>query len=228
MLKRAALLLSVLLIQVLLAASLSYAEPQPQPISITPFIGGYTFDGGQRLATKPVYGLRAGYDLSERWGVEGLFDYVATKSKDGGDANSYSYRLEGLYNLMPGNRLMPFLAAGLGGNTINYSGGPKDSTDASLDYGAGVKYLISDSWALRGDLRNVLVFNKTNQVWSNLEYTIGLSYLFGGAAKPAPAPPARQAVCRPPPARSRRGNLPRSDGLQRTLRTVTSSRISVL
>jgi len=193
MLKRAALL--SVPVQALLLASLSYAETQPKPISVTPFVGGYTFDGGQRLQTKPVYGLRAGYDLNERWGVEGVFDYVATKLKGGlGDADSFSYRLEGLYNLMPGNRLMPFLAAGLGGNTISYSGGAKDSTDASLDYGAGIKYLLSDSWAVRGDLRNVLVFNKTNQVWSNLEYTIGLSYLFGGAAKPAPAPPP------PPPA----------------------------
>jgi OmpA-OmpF porin, OOP family len=189
MLKRAALLLSVP-VPALLLASLACAETQPKPISVTPFVGGYTFDGGQRLLTKPVYGLRAGYDLDERWGVEGVFDYVATKLKGGlGDADSFSYRLEGLYNLMPGNRLMPFLAAGLGGNTISYSGGAKDSTDASLDYGAGIKYLLSDSWALRGDLRNVLVFNRTNQVWSNLEYTVGLSYLFGGAAKPAPPPP---------------------------------------
>ncbi len=167
------------------------AEVRPETWSITPFVGGYTFDGGQRLETKPVYGLRAGYEMSRRWGVEGVFDYVATKLTSGGNAEAYGYRLDGLYHFMPESRLVPFLAAGIGGTSISKP--DKDETSPILNYGGGVKYSVSENWDLRGDIRHILVFDKIDKVFSNLEYTVGLTYLFG-AKKAAPAEAA------PPPA----------------------------
>lgn len=189
MLWRHVLLTSVFASSLFVTAS--FAEVRPETWSITPFVGGYTFDGSQRLETKPVYGLRAGYEMSKRWGVEGVFDYVATKLTSGGNAEAYGYRLDGLYHFMPESRLVPFLAAGIGGTSISKP--DKDETSPSLNYGGGVKYSVSENWDLRGDVRHILVFDKIDKVFSNLEYTVGLTYLFG-AKKAAPAEAA------PPPA----------------------------
>jgi OOP family OmpA-OmpF porin len=186
--KRASFLISAILVQALVASPSVFAQDESAKLSVTPFVGGYTFDGAQYLKTEPVYGLRVGYSLNKWWDVEGVFDYVSTESKDGnGDASAYNYRVEGLYNIMPGERFIPFLAAGVGGNTVDYPEptGHGTVTRAVLDYGAGLKYFVSESWAVRADVRHLLVFDKTNRVLGNLEYAIGLNYLFG---KSAPAP----------------------------------------
>ena len=52
-------------------------------LSLSPFVGGYTFDGVQHLKTAPVYGLRIGYDLTKNWGVEVVGNYLATKGTHG-------------------------------------------------------------------------------------------------------------------------------------------------
>ncbi len=90
------------LIAVLILAAPCSAQIRPKTFSFAPFIGGYTFEGNEDLETKPGYGARLGYDLTRRWGVEGVFDYAETGSKQGlFDADMYSYRLEGLYHFLP-------------------------------------------------------------------------------------------------------------------------------
>ena len=48
-------------------------------LSLSPYVGGYTFDGVEHLNTAPVYGLRIGYDLTKNWEVEVVGSYLATK-----------------------------------------------------------------------------------------------------------------------------------------------------
>lgn len=48
-------------------------------------------------------------------------------------------------------------------------------TKATLNYGGGKKYLLTD---VRGDIRHILVFEK-NRAFGNLEYTLSLKYFFG-------------------------------------------------
>ncbi len=112
--------------------------------------------------------------MSERRGVEGAFDYVTAKLNGGANANSRGYRIKEPHNLVTGHRLVPYLSAGDGGNTIAYSGNAKYSTNPPLDRGAMVKRLITDSWTPRGDVRNIILFDN---VLSNLEYAVRLSYL---------------------------------------------------
>jgi OmpA-OmpF porin, OOP family len=157
--------------------------------SVSPFVGGYTFDGTQHLKTAPVYGLRLGYDLTDNWGIEGVVDYLSTELTRGDtSANALSYRLDALYNFMPKGRLVPYLALGGGGITAGHGGGFNaggSNTDATLNAGGGLKYFLTDSVALRGDARQLFVFDQ--KTLYNWEYTAGLSFLFGGN-KPAPAP----------------------------------------
>jgi len=171
---------------VVLAASPAPAQIRPGSVSITPFFGGYTFDSDLHLDTKPVYGLRLGYDITPRWGVEVATDYVSTElEQGGGNVRALGYRLDALYHFMPDKKFVPFIAAGVGGTTLRYPEGMKNDTDSLFNYGGGIKYFFTDALALRADIRQLLVFDGSQ---SDFEYTIGLTFLFGGK-KAAAAPP---------------------------------------
>ncbi len=186
----AAVLILTLLVTSFIAALPASAQADARAVSLTPFFGGYTFDGSQDLKTKPVFGLRAGYSLDDKWDLEGVLDYVSTTSKSGqGDASALNVRVDGLYNIRLNERLVPFLAAGAGVNTVEYPDGSGDgtSTRAALNYGGGIRYFVSDAWALRGDIRHILVIDQLDRVLGNLEYTVGLNFFFGTASAAAAA-----------------------------------------
>ncbi|MBJ6801453.1 OmpA family protein [Geomonas propionica] len=176
--------------------------------SVSPFVGGYTFDGEQHLETAPVFGLRLGYDLTKNWGVEAVADFLATEgTRNDRSVNALSYRLDILYNFLPDGPLVPYLAVGGGGITYGHGhDGLKISdrtTDATINAGGGIKYFLTDSVALRADARQLFLLESPDSPKYNWEYTAGLTFLFGGQAAPAPvaAPaPAPAKVVAPPPA----------------------------
>ena len=187
---------------VIAAVSSGFAQIRPGAFSVSPVIGGYLFENNQDFENRLVYGLRLGYDITKHVGVEAAFDYVNTNYKPlDVTTNFYNYRLEGLYHFLPDKKLVPYLAVGAGGSTINY---PDRYRKALVDYGVGLKYFLADWLAIRADVRHLIGFNS---VYNNLEYTLGLVFYFGGtkataasarqaeaapvvAAEPAPAPPA--------------------------------------
>jgi OOP family OmpA-OmpF porin len=171
-------------------ASTAVAEGiQPDSFTLSGMVGGYTFDGKQHLKTMPVIGVRGGYNFTRYFGVEALFDFVTTESTQAGlgDANVYRYGGEFLLHLLPDSKLVPYLAAGYGGITFEQDN-QRTFTRGVFDYGPGLKYFLNDNLALRGDFRH-LVF-RDNDTFSNYEYTVGLTYQFGGM-KPVPAPVAQ-------------------------------------
>jgi len=89
---------------------------------------------------------------------------------------------------MPDSKLVPFLVAGVGGMTIDYSGDKEDKTRLTPAFGGGLKYFVTDWLALRADVRYVLAIGS---LYNNLEYGLGLTFYFGGA-KPAAASPVEQ------------------------------------
>jgi len=213
--KRMAGLVAVLL---LTTAGVASAEQRAGAFTLSPFIGGYTFDGVERLETRPVYGLRLGYDVTKNFGIEATFDYVSTKNtgnkwapgpqvrQDGsGNVDVYNYRLEGIYNFMPESKFVPFVAVGAGGSSItnmagNALGQHKTNNDATANAGIGFKYFLGEDVALRADTRAIMSFHATpafeisrNDYWINYEYTLGVQFLFGGkkpvVAKVEPPPP---------------------------------------
>ncbi len=207
-------LCGLIVLLVLAAASPGLAEVRPGTFSVTPFIGGYVFNADQHLKNAPVYGIRFGYDITRYLGVEGVFDYVRTEysapwnvmSTDAQNwaaarsegTNVFNYRLEGLLYLMPQYKVVPYLAAGFGGQSISYPSEVGNKNRFLVDVGAGLKWFITDWMALRGDVRVPFVFGSTME---NLEYTLGLSFLFGGEkpAPPPPPPPPEPKVEAPPP-----------------------------
>jgi OmpA-OmpF porin, OOP family len=184
----AAFLLSLLL------TTTCFAGEREGAFSISPFAGGYTFDGVQHAKTAPLYGLRLGYDISKHLGVEYVVDFLSTEgTRTDRSINALSYRMDALYNFMPDGRLVPYFALGGGGITAGHgssfnTGG--SNTSATLNTGGGLKYFLTDSLALRGDARQLFLFDR--QTMYNWEYTGGLTFLFGDK-KPAPAPLAAPA-----------------------------------
>jgi OOP family OmpA-OmpF porin len=107
--------------------------------------------------------------------------------------------MDALYNFMPERRLVPYFALGGGGITAGHgsefnAGG--SNTSATLNAGGGLKYFLTDSLALRGDARQLFIFE--HQIKNNWEYTAGVTFLFGDKkAAPAPAAPACNLAASP-------------------------------
>ncbi len=182
----------------LATAAVAGAANKAETFSLTPFVGGYTFDGVQHLDPAPLVGMRAGYNFTERFGSEAVFDYAGTRVHN--DVNVYNYHLDLLYHFFPSAKAVPFLMAGYGGMTIEKVKA-NSYTKGAFNYGLGLKYALTDSLELRGEVRHLLHKAKAtaaetkSETLSNVEYGIGLGFLFGGV-KPAPAP----VVAPPPPA----------------------------
>ncbi len=160
------------------------AEIKSDSVTLSPFIGGYLFEGDQDLKHKPTYGLGLGYNFDSHWAAEAVFNYIDTKSTKGaGDVDGKLYHLDGLYHFSPSQNLVPYLAVGVGGLTLNPDRGSSDS-DFIVNYGGGLKYFIKENIALRGDVRHILSFPE-----NNLLYTVGLTFFFGGERKAVVEPP---------------------------------------
>ncbi|MBJ6802313.1 OmpA family protein [Geomonas propionica] len=199
--KRALLLLAPAML--LGVCTVARAEVKAESFSLSPYIGGYTFIGKDHLETKPVYGLRAGYNFTKQLGVEAVFDYVNTEGKKntgiGTGVDVYNYHLDALFHFMPESQFVPYLAAGFGGQSRKYPGGV--GTDYStFNYGLGAKYFLQDALALRADVRHLMPVSDGERL-HNLEYTVGMDFIFGGvkAAPVAVAAPAPAPVVVPPP-----------------------------
>lgn len=190
-------LVGCLIIVTVIMFGTASAEIRPERPSVGIFTGGYVFDFFQDIKHSPVFGLRAGYDLTDRWGLEGVFDYVRSEndlSKE--DVNAYVYRLESLYYLMPDSRFVPFAAIGVGGITVAPDSS-KSRNDIIADYGLGVKYFLSDRFSLRGDVRHIIDFNEDDFTYNHFEYTFGLTLHLGSGSKKTE--PVKAAAITPPP-----------------------------
>ncbi|HEY6839559.1 MAG TPA: OmpA family protein [Geobacteraceae bacterium] len=172
--------------------------------TLSPMVGGYTFDGVQQQETRPVYGIRGGYNFTRNFGVEALFDFVQSVGTQAGTGDVHVFRYGGelLWHFMPENRLVPFVAAGYGAITTDFENKAFMAGDTHFhhtsgvaDYGGGVKFFLNDDWALRGDVRHLIVQSGGNLF--NYEYTVGLTYHFDWqriAALFKPTPESEEAL----------------------------------
>ena len=172
---------------VLAFVSTAQAGMTPKSYTLSPMIGVYQFEGDQDLETRPVLSLRLAYQLTTRWAIEGAFEFAASESEagitSGNDIDTFLYHLDGLYHFRVDQKFVPYLAAGLGGITLdkNSQGG---NTNWMGNYGFGAKYFFDDRFALRGDLRHI--FYDDDQTENNLEFALGLVYTWGAVPKKIP------------------------------------------
>ena len=193
---------SMLGLSMLALATPGFAENLPGAVTLSPYIGGYTFDHSQsyqNLENSLIYGLRLGYNFDKNWGVEGRFGYVLAESRGAKfqEADVYSYGIDALYHFNVTPNFVPFLAAGMGGIHHNYpASGFGYYPEYSANYGLGIKYFVADNVALRADVRHVILPDDKLQ---NIEYTAGVTFMIGGV-KPQVAQVQAQAMpeCPPP------------------------------
>ncbi|MBN1473738.1 MAG: OmpA family protein [Syntrophaceae bacterium] len=191
----------------LVFSTTAFAQIRPGAFNIGPYFGVGAFEGNQDLDNAPVIGIRGGYDFTKNWGVEATANWIPTRYdhnyyvpraqglpgwyNDDSHVNVYNYRIEGIYNfeLTSIPKLVPFLAVGIGGQTIDYRGNThgtaKDRTRFAPDWGGGLKYFLTDDLAVRADVRHVIAIGS---IYNDIEATLGMAFYFGGK-KEAPAPP---------------------------------------
>jgi OOP family OmpA-OmpF porin len=164
--------------------TLSPAEIKTGVLTVSPMIGGITMEGDQPVDSEALaYSLGLGYNFTENLGLEAVIGGANLEEEDGGDdVDFWNYRLDALYHFMPDNKLVPYLAAGLGGYTL-------DSDDEFMaDYGAGLLYFLGENVALRADVRHMIGFNESN-LENNITYTAGFKFQFAGTEPPAKKEP---------------------------------------
>lgn len=186
------------------------AEQRAGAFTVSPMVGGYVFDNAQDIEKDAVMGLGLGYNITENWGAEVMFNYgkfdfeyfdpISCVCLED-DMGAYMLRLDGLYHFRPDKRFVPYLAAGIGNVWLDESNYPHDDSYIMLNYGGGIKFDLTENIALRADARHIFA---PEDSLNNLVATVGVTFQFGGAKKaPAPteAPPvaAAPAPAAPPP-----------------------------
>lgn len=156
------------------------AQVTPSAFTLTPYLGGYSFDNDKSLDGAVVYGIGLGYNFTKYFGLEASGEYLSTDVDlpvNPTSSKISNYRLDGVFNLIPDSRVVPFVFAGFGGQSIDYPRGIRNRTESAIDYGAGLKLFFTDKIALRAAFRQVYISH--NSLKDN-EYILGLSFSFGG------------------------------------------------
>lgn len=167
-------LLSMLLIpQTIMAANV------PKAFTVSPQIGGYRFEGNQdgKLDAAFVYSIAVGYNYNQNIGVEAGYSYVATENEREKSNNFNTGRLDLLYHLVPENTLVPFIIGGVGLTRASIN----NDDDIILEYGVGLKYFITDTIALRTEVKHIFDINNNDDhsgqnYYNNLAYTVGMTF----------------------------------------------------
>ena len=176
-----------------------FAGNQADTFTLDPFAGFYSFDSAQKLDSRSYYGLRGGYNFTDSLALEAMFGYVPTETQSMAyvdrDVHVYRYGLDALLHFNPSATFVPFISVGLGvTQTDSGSNGMPDHGRGMFNYGVGLKYFISDTVALRGDVKQSL-FSEGGDSRSNSEYTLGLTFLLGAEKKAVAAiPPAKDTT----------------------------------
>lgn len=161
------------------------AENRAGAFNVTPFAGYYVFEGDQNLDNALTYGLGLGYNITENWGVELIYNRFDTDSSLGlGDADGNIFHLDGLYHFMPESNFVPYLGFGVGYSGVQYDW-QDDDDDFNMNYGAGFKYYLTDMIALRLDARHLIQFGDPEH---NFVAYGGLTFQFGGKGEEPPPP----------------------------------------
>jgi OOP family OmpA-OmpF porin len=156
--------------------------------------------------------IRAGKEINENWDFQVGGSYA---SVDGNVTGKYKQTLLGVDALYMFSRekFRPFLLVGLGyaHNKVDYMGGSNDSWMANV--GAGVQYLVNDTFGLQADVRQVWSEAKigtptasSSDTVSNTVLNMGAIFRFGAQPEPlteapsAPQPePVAEAASAPQP-----------------------------
>ncbi|MCD4689452.1 MAG: OmpA family protein [Desulfuromonadaceae bacterium] len=177
--------IALLILTGLLIPAAALAELKTGVVTVSPMLGGVLMEGDQPVDNDGfAYSLGLGYNLSQQFGLEAVLGgaNLDSDNSSSSDVDLFTYRLDALYRFMPDNKLVPYLAAGVGGYDLD------SDHEWMANYGGGLLYFFAENIALRADVRHLLAFNESN-LENNLTYTAGFLFQFAGEAAPAPKAP---------------------------------------
>jgi len=176
-------------------ASLAFAAPTAYNYEVTPTIGGVLPEGNLDLKDQLTYGLRFGINLDNNPISQVEFGYDRSDNvdyKDGRtdntDFNRYYANLVKEYKVTPEAAL--YALVGIGYEDLsNEQLQNRDSMFAQ--YGGGVKYWVTDSFALKAEVRHAI---KAHGGDNNMFYSLGFTIPFDAKSAPVAAKAAPVAA----------------------------------
>ena len=146
-------------------------------------VGREFFEESRDDAT--VGNLGFGYVLNKNWTLETIASGFSTQdSNTGVDIDGRQYRLDALYNIDTTSLWRPYVAFGVGDQSLKAKGF-KNDRDTLVNLGAGLKHSLGGNWEFRSDIR---AFNSLDREYTDLAVNAGISYLFGAEPVKAAAP----------------------------------------
>lgn len=138
-----------------------------------------------------VGSLGFGYVVNKNWTLEAVASGFNTEiSNSNVDVDGRQYRLDALYNIDTTSLWRPFVAFGVGDQSLKVKG-MKNDRDTLVNVAGGLKRSLGGNWEFRSDLR---FFNSLDREYTDVAVNAGVSYLFGAepvrAAAPVVAAPA--------------------------------------
>ncbi|ACZ12916.1 OmpA family protein [Sulfurospirillum deleyianum] len=178
-------------------ATLALAAPTAYNYEVTPTIGGVYPEGNLDIHSQLTYGLRFGINLDSNivsqieLGYDRSDDVDYEKSTKDTNINRYYANVVKEYKLTPETAL--YALVGLGHEDLSNSANDNDDS-MFAQYGGGVKYWVSDNFALKAEVRHAVKFDHGD---NNLFYSLGFAIPFSpkaapvvAKAEPKPAPVA--------------------------------------
>ena len=171
----------------LLLSGSALAENKEGSITLTPMVGYHAIDSDLDLDNEASFGLALGYNFNKNWGIEGDVRYTPTQFETGStDVDIWTFGLGALYHFQPEQELNPYLAFGVGALSYDSDASSHGDEDFMGYWGGGVKYAMSDSAALRLDLRHILDYRSDNRGskhddsdWANhVQAMLGVTFNF--------------------------------------------------
>ncbi|EPP1520499.1 fibronectin-binding outer membrane protein CadF [Campylobacter coli] len=193
---------------------------------ITPTLNYNYFEGNLDMDNRYAPGIRLGYHFDDFWldqlelGLEHYSDVKYTNSTLATDiTRTYLSAIKGI------DLGEKFYFYGLaGGGYEDFSNGAFDNKSGGFGhYGAGLKFRLSDSLALRLETRDQISFHNANHSWVS---TLGISFGFGTKREKVVAEQVKEVVIEPRvaapvqsqcPAEPREGAMLDENGCEKTI-----------
>ena len=138
--------------------------------SVTFVVGVYSFNEFQG-DTDPLFGIRAGGNLTKYVGLEGSFDVIPT----GEGVTVLGYDGDLVVHLAPHKTAVPFIRLGIGGNT--FTGGGSETRFAG-NVGIGLKLFPSQKVGVTLEIKD-RIYEVFDDLINDFHYTVGIGLLWG-------------------------------------------------
>jgi len=167
------------------------AAADPGQFYLTPFVGVESFDKDRAINQSTTWGVGGEYQFTDHLAAELAYSQSANAEThpDKNDVDIRRLALDGIFYFgRMGFQKMynPYIKVGASHVQYDYTHGMHDDEGTQAEAGLGVRLHFTDNLSARAE---ALALHDTNESQTHALYTVGVSYAFGGAAKPAaPAP----------------------------------------